>query len=151
MGESTVSRIREVCRSAILPYPPADLFALVADVESYPAFLPGCTGGQVLAREPGVTLARLSLARGPFTASFTTRNLLEPPGRLTMELVEGPFASLQGQWTIVPLGQEGSRVELRVRFAFPGTARDLLLGPAFESTLNGLMDAFVRRAREIHG
>jgi len=146
-----VSRIREVSRSAILPYAPAQLFAVVADVEAYPEFLPGCTGSHVLAREPGSVLARLSLVRGPFAASFTTRNVAEPPGRLTMELVEGPFASLHGEWIITPLGEQGSRVELRVRFAFPGRARDLLLGPAFESTLNGLMDAFVRRARQLHG
>lgn len=146
-----MSRIREVSRSAILPYPPADLFALVEDVEAYPEFLPGCTGSHVLDREAGATLARLSLVRGPFAASFTTRNVSEPPGRLTMELVEGPFTTLHGEWTITPLGKQGSRVELRVRFAFPGKTRDLLLGPAFESTLGGVMDAFVRRARQLYG
>lgn len=146
-----MSRIREVSRSAILPYPPADLFALVADVESYPEFLPGCTGSHVLAREPDATLARLSLVRGPFAASFTTRNVSVPPTRLTMELVEGPFEQLHGEWTVTPLGERGSRVALRVRFAFPGRARDLLLGPAFESSLSGIMDAFVRRARQLYG
>lgn len=151
MGGSTVSRIREVSRSAILPYSPADLFALVADVEAYPEFLPGCTGSHVLAREADAILARLSLVRGPFSASFTTRNVAEPPGRLRMELVDGPFASLHGEWRITALGAEGSRVELRVRFAFPGKARDLLLGPPFEATLNSLMDAFVRRARQLYG
>jgi ribosome-associated toxin RatA of RatAB toxin-antitoxin module len=127
------------------------MFALIADVESYPRFLPGCTGGSVLARTGDSLEARLSLARGPFVASFTTRNVLDPPRGMTMELTEGPFASLTGAWTIAPLGDQGCRVDLQVSFAFPGRARDLLLGPAFEGTLNGLMDAFVERARALYG
>lgn len=126
------------------------MFALVADVESYPEFLPGCTASTILSREPGALVASLGLSKGPFSSTFTTRNTLEPPRRLTMELVEGPFSSLHGEWTITPLA-EGCRIELRVQFQFAGTARDLLLGPAFELTCSGLVAAFVERARVVYG
>lgn len=139
------------------------MFALVADVEAYPQFLPGCTASSVLSREPGGLVASLSLSKGPFSSTFTTRNTLEPPRRLVMELVEGPFSSLHGEWTVTPLtgppgsGQaapgpsaQGCRIDLRVRFQFAGTARDLLLGPAFELTCSGLVDAFVERARVVY-
>jgi len=132
------------------------MFALVADVESYPQFLPGCTSSTVLAREPGAVVASLALAKGPFAARFTTRNTLEPPRRLAMALVDGPFRALDGEWTFTPLGGKeaaatGCRIDLRVRFQFAGTARDLLLGPAFELTLGSLVDAFVARARAVYG
>jgi ribosome-associated toxin RatA of RatAB toxin-antitoxin module len=151
--------MREVHRSAIVPYPAEAMFALVADVEAYPEFLPGCTASSVLSREPGGLVASLSLAKGPFSSTFTTRNTLEPPRRLTMELVDGPFSSLHGEWNIAPLAgppgaghaTQGCRIDLRVRFQFAGTARDLLLGPAFELTCSGLVDAFVERARTVYG
>jgi len=146
--------VREVQRSAIVPYPAEAMFALVADVESYPEFLPGCTASTILSREPGGLVASLALSKGPFSSSFTTRNTLEPPRRLTMELVEGPFSSLHGEWTLTPLAGSsaaGCRIELRVRFQFAGTARDLLLGPAFELTCSGLVAAFVERARVVYG
>lgn len=151
--------MREVHRSAIVPYPAEAMFALVADVESYPRFLPGCTASAVLSREPGGLVASLALSKGPFSSSFTTRNTLDPPRRLTMELVDGPFRSLHGEWTLTPLGSpgaspgatQGCRIDLRVRFQFAGTARDLLLGPAFELTCSGLVDAFVERARAVYG
>jgi len=151
--------MREVHRSAIVPYPAEAMFALVADVEAYPEFLPGCAASSVLSREPGGLVASLSLAKGPFSSSFTTRNTLEPPRRLTMELVDGPFSSLHGEWNITPLAgppgdgpsARGCRIDLRVRFQFAGTARDLLLGPAFELTCSGLVDAFVERARTVYG
>ena len=151
--------MREVHRSAIVPYPAEAMFALVADVEAYPQFLPGCTASSVLSREPGGLVASLSLSKGPFSSTFTTRNTLEPPRRMTMELVDGPFSSLHGEWRITPLAgpsapgplAEGCRIDLRVRFQFAGTARDLLLGPAFELTCSGLVDAFVARARAVYG
>lgn len=151
--------MREVQRSAIVPYPADAMFALVADVEAYPQFLPGCTASAILSRDAAGLVASLSLAKGPLATSFTTRNTLDPPRRLTMELMDGPFESLHGEWTIVPLGGppgdptgvQGSRIELRVRFQFAGRARDLLLGPAFEHTCSGLVDAFVERARAVYG
>ncbi|MEQ1800367.1 MAG: type II toxin-antitoxin system RatA family toxin [Gammaproteobacteria bacterium] len=151
--------MREVHRSAIVPYAAEAMFALVADVEAYPRFLPGCTASSILSREPGGLVASLSLSKGPFSSSFTTRNTLEPPRRLSMELVDGPFQSLHGEWLVTPLVgsagpapvAEGCRIELRVRFQFAGTARDLLLGPAFELTCSGLVDAFVARAKAVYG
>jgi ribosome-associated toxin RatA of RatAB toxin-antitoxin module len=147
--------MREVQRSAIVPYPAEAMFALVADVESYPQFLPGCTASSVLSRDPTGLVASLSLSRGPFSSSFTTRNLLEPPHRMTMELVDGPFRSLHGEWRVTALGDQGlapgCRIDLRVQFQFASTARDWLLGPAFELTCSGLVDAFVARAKVVYG
>ena len=147
--------MREVHRSAILPYPAEAMFALIADLEAYPKFLPGCTASSVLSRESTGLIASLSLTRGPFSAAFTTRNTLEPPHRMTMELVDGPFKNLHSEWRITslghPLGQQGCRIDLRVTFQFTSAARDLLLGPAFELTCGGLVDAFVVRAKAVYG
>lgn len=146
--------MREVHRSAIVPYPAEAMYALVADFEAYPQFLPGCTASAVLSRDPTSLVARLSLARGPFASSFTTRNTSEPPHRMTMELIDGPFKSLHGEWRITSLGDQpgrrGCRIDLRVKFEFASVARDWLLGPAFELTCSGLVDAFVTRAKAVY-
>lgn len=151
--------MREVHRSALLPYPAEAMFALISDIESYPQFLPGCSASSILSREPDAVVASLAFAKGPFSSTFTTRNTLDPPRRLTMELVDGPFRTLHGEWLVTPLAAstgagavaQGCRIELRVRFQFAGTARDLVLGPAFEATCSSLVDAFVTRARAVYG
>ena len=143
--------MREVHRSAIVPYPAEAMFALVADLESYPQFLPNCTASAVRSRDATGLVASLSLARGPFASSFTTRNTLEPPRRMTMELLDGPFKALHGEWQITPLAERGCRIDLRVQFQFASVARDWLLGPAFELTCSGLVDAFVARAKAVYG
>jgi ribosome-associated toxin RatA of RatAB toxin-antitoxin module len=138
-------------RSAIVPHSAERMFALVRDVAAYPEFLPGCTRGEVLAESGTETTASLALARGPFAATFTTRNTLEPPRRLAMELVDGPFRALHGEWSFTPLGDAGCRAELTVRFEFRNRATDLLMGPAFERLCNEIVDAFVQRAAAVHG
>ena len=51
-------------RSALLPYRAQQLFDLVNDIESYPRYMEGCVGAQVLRREEGFVEARLNLSKG---------------------------------------------------------------------------------------
>jgi ribosome-associated toxin RatA of RatAB toxin-antitoxin module len=142
--------MRHVRRSAIVPHTPAAMFDLVADIDSYPQFLPGCTGATVHAREGDTVVASLALAQGPLKTEFGTRNVLARPSRMAMTLTSGPFRALQGAWTFAPLGESGCRVELDLSFEFDSRMKDMLLGPAFEALCNQLVDAFVKRARTVH-
>lgn len=139
--------MRQVERSALVPYPAEAMFDLVADIGSYPEFLPGCTAARVESSGPGCVLGTISLAQGPLHLDFTTRNELLRPERITMTLQDGPFRDLYGVWAFRPLGPQGSKVTLRLQFTFRNPATDLLLGPFFESICNRLVDAFVNRAR----
>jgi ribosome-associated toxin RatA of RatAB toxin-antitoxin module len=143
--------MREIRRSALVPYSALQMYEIVADVERYPEFLPWCTGARILERQDEAVLASLSLARGPAQASFTTRNTLVPGRFLEMRLVEGPFTQLEGRWDFADIGGAGSRIELGMRFTAAATLAGMLLGPAFEGICNQLVDAFGRRARQVHG
>ena len=143
--------MREVRRSAILPYAPDAVYGLVADVERYPEFLPWCTNARILAREGDAVTVSLELASGLARASFTTKNRQDPGRSVTMSLVDGPFDELEGRWDFTPIGEAGTRVDLQVRFSTRGMIGALALGPAFEGVCNHLVDAFARRARQVFG
>jgi len=143
--------MRQISRSAIVSCRPGQMFALVADVESYPQFLPGCSAARIESRSEGQVVASLDLGRGPLHLRFSTRNTLAPPGSIHLELVDGPFRALAGEWRFTPLGEAGCRVSLALSFEFASRAQDLLLRPLFERTCNQLVDAFVARARDLHG
>lgn len=135
----------------IVPYTPAQMFDLVADVERYPEFVPWCAGSELLERDDDELTGRLVLAMGPLTGSLTTRNRLDPPDTMTLELVEGPFRELYGEWQFKALGDSGCQVDLQMRFSFSNPVKDMVLGSAFEQTCNRLVDAFVSRAAEVYG
>ncbi|HEY7752850.1 MAG TPA: type II toxin-antitoxin system RatA family toxin [Steroidobacteraceae bacterium] len=142
--------MREVRRSALLPYSAGQMYGLVADVLRYPEFLPWCTGAQVLAAEGEFVTVTLGLQRGIARGSFTTRNRLVPERSMEMRLVEGPFATLEGRWDFAPIADAGTRADLLVRFETRGLLGGIALGPAFEQICNQLVDAFARRARQVY-
>jgi len=127
------------------------MFALVNDVARYPEFLPWCRGAQVLEQNETMMRARLDLVRGRFHKSFTTRNFLTPGSGITMTLEDGPFKHLEGRWRFEDLGPEGSKVVLDMEFQFDSMILDMVAGPVFEDICNSLVDAFIRRATELHG
>lgn len=143
--------MRDVRRSALLPYGADQVYGLVADVERYPEFLPWCTGARILAQEGELVTVTLGLSSGIARASFTTRNRLDPGRAVTMSLVDGPFEHLEGRWDFTPIRSAGTRADLHVQFATHGVIGALALGPAFEGICNHLVDAFARRARQVFG
>lgn len=138
--------MRQVQRSAIVPYSPAQMFDLVADVERYPEFLPWCAAARLIERDAQQLRGSLTMAQGPLQGSFTTRNQLDYPRRMSLELEDGPFSDLQGEWQFEALGERGCRISLEMRFAFASRVKDALLGVIFEQSCNKLVDAFVQRA-----
>ena len=138
--------MREVKRSALVNQPPARLYALINDIESYPRFLPWCTHAQVVSRSPQEIVATLGVSQGPLHGEFTTRNTLTEDRSVRMELVSGPFRTLDGLWLLTPV-EEGCRVELTMRFAFKSSLTGMLFESKFAETVGSLLDAFVARAK----
>jgi ribosome-associated toxin RatA of RatAB toxin-antitoxin module len=143
--------MRELTRSALIATSPAQLYALIDDIDSYPAFVPWCTRAVVESRTAQEVVATLGVRRGVLTTEFTTRNRLDPPHRITMELERGPFRVLSGLWTLTPIGRDGCRIELAMRFAFANPVTAAVFEPLFEETAGSLVDAFVARAKAIDG
>src|ERR1700758_2002661 len=86
----------------IVPYTPEQLFDLVADVGSYPRFLPWCVAARIRSRTGTLLIADLTIGFGPFRESFTSRVTLDRPRRVTVKYENGPFRYLNNQWEFVP-------------------------------------------------
>jgi ribosome-associated toxin RatA of RatAB toxin-antitoxin module len=139
--------MREVKRSALVAKPPAVLYALINDIESYPQFLPWCTHASVSSRSAHELIATIGVRQGALQGQFTTRNTLTPESRIRMDLVSGPFRALSGEWLLTPLEAHGCRVDLAMQFAFNSALTTLLFEARFAQTIGSLIDAFVARAR----
>jgi len=140
----------KIDRSALLMYPAQSMFALVNDIESYPHFMDGCVGAEVLARSEDCVEARLHLAKAGIRQSFTTRNRIEP-GRIRMELLEGPFESFEGLWGFEALRDDACKVTLHLAFRMRNGLAGRAARKLFDSMANTLVDALCRRAREVYG
>lgn len=148
--------MKHVKKSVLLWYSPREMYDLVTGVADYPAFLPWCEKADVLTESGDEVTARLTLRYAGLHHAFTTRNTHHAPDLVLVELVDGPFSELAGEWRFLPLGSGPSgpsacKVELDLRYAFASTTLQALVSPVFDRIANTLVDSFVRRAEQVYG
>ena len=143
--------MREVRRTALVPYSAKEMFELVDDVEAYPEFLPWCNDASVQSRNDDTVVATLELHKGGVSKHFTTRNTLKPFEAIDMALVDGPFRHLDGGWRFRDITDDGCEVSLELEFEFDSRVVDVMFGRFFEDILSALVDAFTRRAAAVYG
>ena len=142
--------MKRIARSAIVEHSAAEMYALVEQIEAYPGFLPWCAAAQVHSRTPEATRATLTLGVGGLQSSLTTLNRNQPGRAIDMRLVEGPFRRFDADWRFVPLSPDACRIEFSLEYEFSSRSLGRLLAPLFDGIADSMVEAFVRRAAEIH-
>lgn len=151
--------MKPVKKSVLLWYSPREMYDLVIDVDHYPEFLPWCVKTEILERREDGLTARLELAFAGVRSHFTTRNSHEDERRVRVELVDGPFTHLDGDWEFKPLSRPGAapgtvsacKINFELRYAFSNAAFEAVLSPVFDRVAETLVDRFVERAEAVYG
>lgn len=139
-----------VRRASFAPFEPGEMYALVNDVPSYPAFLPWCVDARVLAQDDASMRAQLNVKRGRFDYAFTTHNRLTPGEAIELDLVDGPFRRLHGGWRFLP-ADGGCMIHFDIDFDFSSRVLGIALTAAFKPIADTLVDAFKTRAYSVYG
>jgi coenzyme Q-binding protein COQ10 len=134
----------------VLPYTPEQLFALVAEVERYPEFLPWCVGARIKERRPDLIVADLIIGFRMFRERFTSRVSLDRPRRIDVAYADGPFRYLNNHWTFAP-HPEGCRVDFFVDFEFKSRLLQKVIEVLFSEAVRRMVGAFEKRARDLYG
>ena len=141
--------MKEIARSAIVEHTPEQMYALVDDIESYPRFLPWCLEARV--QESGARKrATLTVGVSGIRQTFTTENENQPHRAIEMRLVEGPFRQFNATWRFTALGERACQIEYSMRYQFASRTLARLLDPLFNQLADTMVDAFTRRADELH-
>jgi coenzyme Q-binding protein COQ10 len=140
----------------ILPYTVEQIFLLVADVESYPKFLPWCVGSRILKRAENSFLAELVISFKQFRESYTSNVKLTPPlpsrnAAIDVELVNGPFEHLVNRWKFLPEEGGKCRVEFFIEFRFKSRILDMLISGFFSRATEKMVQSFESRAHALYG
>ncbi|WP_027017209.1 type II toxin-antitoxin system RatA family toxin [Comamonas composti] len=146
--------MKSLNKSVLIWYSPEEMFALVADVASYPEFLPWCSHASVLEQDEQGMTAEVGMSMGGLRKSFVTRNVHEGKHTIRMRLVKGPFSRLEGHWIFHLVGdgsQRACKVELQLDYGFDSATLGALIGPIFDRIAGSLVDAFIQRAEKVYG
>lgn len=141
---------RTLKRSAIVPFSQEQMFDLVNDIESYPAFLPNCTGAHILKQTDNSIEAELTLNKAGLEYKFSTRNSLERPTKMGLTLLSGPFKTFDGIWQFQPLA-EGTEVQFTLTFEFSNFLLNMTASKWMEDQASEQVDVICQRAHKLYG
>jgi coenzyme Q-binding protein COQ10 len=138
-----------------LPYSARQMYDLVADVGSYPKFLPWNSAARIRSRravgEAEVMEADLVISFKVFRERFTSRvTLWEEKGRIDTEYLDGPFHHMQSTWAFRDI-PGGCEVDFHVDFEFRNAILQGIIGLVFNDAMLRVVRAFERRAAELYG
>lgn len=134
----------------------ANMFALVADVERYPEFVPLCQSLVVKSRKSeganDIVTAMMTVAYKFLRESFTCRIVLDHTAReIRVAYLDGPFRYLENVWSFKPIGDEACEVGFRISYEFRSRILAGLMGAAFDTAFRKFAAAFEARADRIYG
>ena len=140
-----------------MPYSAAEMYALIADVASYPEFLPWCSGARIRSRRPRpdgseVIEAELVISFKVFRERFGSRVTLHPDAqKIDVAYLEGPFRYLNNHWQFTPVGETSCEVDFFVDFEFRSKTLQMIIGVVFTEAMRRIVRAFEERAIQLYG
>jgi coenzyme Q-binding protein COQ10 len=141
-----------------LPFRPADLYAIAADVPSYPRFVPLCTGARAWDDSTDADgrlhfRAAIDLAYPKLRLSETlTSEVTADPVALAVRAVStaAPAKFLDNRWLFHDLGGGGTEVDFYLAYELRSRTLQLLVTGMFDYAARKIINAFEARARELY-
>jgi len=137
-----------------LPYTAKEMFDLVADISSYPEFLPWCAAARVRKElqkgEVKQIEADLVISFKVFREKFGSRVLLDASNYIIeTDYIDGPFRYMHSVWSFENC-EEGCKVKFDVDFEFKNAMLQSLIGLVFNDAMQRIVRAFERRALNLY-
>ncbi|WP_296708723.1 type II toxin-antitoxin system RatA family toxin [Rhodoblastus sp.] len=124
---------------------PSRLFALVNDIESYPAFIPHCQRARIISRDGGVRRVENVFGLWPLRLSFISEAHENPPREVVVESRDGALRDFRLRWLFEPKG-EGCLLSCDLDLEFSSPVLNALAPLAASAFERKAMAAFERRA-----
>ncbi|MFQ5438454.1 MAG: type II toxin-antitoxin system RatA family toxin [Paracoccaceae bacterium] len=139
-----------------MPYSARQMYDLVADVASYPRFLPWCAAARIKKRsrvpEGEVVEADLVISFKLFRERFGSRVTLRPDAcAIDVVYLDGPFRYLNNHWRFIPLPDGGCEADFFVDFEFRSPVLQAVIGVVFNEAMRRIVRAFETRAEALYG
>ena len=141
---------RQVAHSA------GNMFALVADVEKYPQFVPMCEALTVRSRRERdhreMIVADMTAGYKAIRETFASQVLLDREAQtISVKYLNGPFKYLTNEWRFEPRGDNACTVHFFIDYEFKSRILGAVMGAVFDRAFRMFAEAFENRADKIYG
>ena len=134
----------------VIRHHPQDLYRLVADVQSYPEFLPWCLAARIREKSAHDLTADLIIGFNVFRERFTSYVELDPDAlKINVAYAEGPFKYLSNKW-VFHHHLDGCEIEFYVDFEFNSRLLQSVIETLFTEAVKRMVTAFESRADALY-
>lgn len=130
----------------IVPHPRERIFDLVADVETYPAFVPMWQQARILSGGEDHYRTQQTLGIGPARLEFASETFLERPGRIVVVADHPPVRRLRLDWAFAEAGPDRCQVALDMVVEVQSRMLQKLIQAMSGDLVPRLISAFEARA-----
>ena len=81
-----------------------------------------------------------------FLFNFLSFNSNAEIAYIDMNLIEGPFSHLAGNWTFKKIDSNNTQVKLYLEYKFNNKIIEVSLKPIFSSIMSSILDSFISEA-----
>ena len=134
-----------------LVHSPEQIFDLVADVESYPEFLPGWAAARISKHDGDVYYTDQVVRFGVIYERFGSKTALRRPERIDVTSTDRPFRTFRLTWRFDRLPENGCHVTLAMDVELRSRPLQGLFNWTIPRTGRSLVSAFEARARRLYG
>lgn len=134
------------------------MYALVADIENYPQFVPLCQNLTIQSRQQAsedgceIVVAEMTVAYKLIRETFECRVKLDPNNQtILVSYLDGPFRTLENRWSFKTKGDKRSDVDFFLAYEFRNAFFERLMGAVFDRAFGKFSEAFEVRANAIYG
>ncbi len=134
-----------------LPFTQEQMFDLVSGVDKYSEFAPWCLASRINKREgDNIFYADLIVGYNMFREKFSSKVILEPNDRLTIEYMSGPLKHLRNEWRFMENKDGSCTIDFNVEFEFKNILLQALAKKFFNEVVKRMVSSFEKRAHELY-
>jgi coenzyme Q-binding protein COQ10 len=138
----------------VVPYKPEQIYALVADIEKYPQFVPLCSSLTIQSQneEAGIKYitATMGIEYKLLRESFTCRVMLDEANQtINVDYLSGPFKRLDNKWVFKP-HEQGCEINFLLDYEFKSRSFGLLASLFIDRSFKLFAEKFEERAEVIY-
>ncbi len=141
----------ELTERVHLPYSPAQLFDLVADVARYPQFVPWIIAARIHRRAGQRVWTEMVVGAGPLWKRFSTVATLDRPRGIRVSSYDPMFERFEQRWSFASAPGGGTTLEYHVELKLRSSLLRLVLARSFTRRAGAMVSAFIRRAHALYG
>ncbi len=130
------------------PFSTDQMLSLVADIKSYPRFVPNCADTRVRAgKDKNISFATMSVQLGPIEQTYTSEVIIDKSAKtISVTAIDGPFSHLESEWQFIEQ-EGGSLIRFDIDFGFSNPLLGKIAEPIFAQKQSEILDAFIEEAK----